>query len=467
MIDQFDAGYLRQAALTWTEMIERDDKLAVAVPKMLDGVSEREWKVLIGDEVPDAQRAAAEAHRDCLNRFYSRLSYENAVERNETGGIKMVIRRAMEAFLYRYSVQRIIWKPEASGLTATIRYTPLALWENTTGELRWAGIAGGTGTALHDPENWLIAVSDRCLAKALSICYMMKRLPMQDAINFCQRFGMPAVHGETNATQGTAEWDEFQAALNSFANDLTIVTSLGSKINVMPTSAADGEAVFGWIIEMMNRAMVTLCVGSDLATMSRENGTGASLQDKDADALQRKFCGFISELFQRQLDRRVIEDQFGVGVEPLAYFHLTPPQDEDAKLEMTIDDHVTKYGVRLSPEGIAERYSRVHDDSAPVPTAKALPPAADAANEAALATLEAQGRAAFVVGSRRDLQPLVAAVLPLVTASGVQDSRNAAQTLMLQIPAIEAAVVDGEAANSALEVSLAAEFLRGLVASEG
>lgn len=466
LIDSYDRGYLRSFALACEEMIERDETLVVAVPKMKRRVASRPWDVLIGEQVPDELKVEAEKHQAALKHAYSSMRCENAVEKNESGGIKLLIRRMMSAPLNRFAVARLIWRPSPEGLTFTARYCPLSLFDNTTGELRWAGVSGTTpGQAITDPENWLIAVSDTCLMKALSICYMFKRLPMQDALNFCQRFGIPAVHGETAAKPGTKEWDAFVSALRSFANDLTVATTLGDKFNVLETAAANGEQVFGWIIESMKRAMVTICCGSDLATMSRENGTGASLQNADADEMTADFCEFISETFNEQLDRRIIADQFGEGTAPLAYFKLIPPQNEDAELEMKIDEHVTKHGVKLAIADVAERFNRSHDESVEPATVKPVPQVkVDAANEAAqqLTALDLKQRAAFILATRQDVKPVADALKQLNAAQGANETAAALHTLSLNLDAVEAAVIDGDAANAALEVALATEFLRAL-----
>lgn len=473
LIDGFDRGYLRQFALAAEEMIERDETLTVAVPKMKRRVASRPWDVLIGEEVPEEMQAMAEKHQAALKYAYSHMSCDNAVERNERGGMKLLIRRMMSAPLNRYAVSRLIWRPSAEGLTFTARYCPLALFDNTTGELRWAGVEGTTpGKAINDPENWLIAVSDTCLMKALAVCYIFKRLPLQDALNFCQRFGIPAVHGETSAKPGTAEWDNFVTALRCFGNDQTIATTLGDKFNVLPNTAANGEQVFGWIIESMKRAMVTICCGSDLATMSRENGTGASLQNADADELTADFCDFISETFNEQIDRRIIADQFGEGTEPLAYFKLLPPQNEDAELEMKIDEHVVKNGVVLDPDDVAERFGRTNSASVKPDLKRAGEPAlpsqdpAAAANEAGakLNALELRERAAFIQATHRDVQPVVDALKQLDAAQGADETASALHTLAANIAQIEEDVLQQDASTQALEVALATEFLRGLAA---
>lgn len=476
LLDGFDRGLLKTTALAWDEMIERDETLSVCVPKYIDQVSSQPWDVLIGEEVPDELQEEAKRHQAALKHFYSNLGYEDALDRNFESDIEMVIRRTIQARFYRYSAQRIIWQPSVDGLTAVIRYCNLALFDNTTGKLRWAGVDGVTpGQEITDPENWLIAASDRCLMKALSICYIFKRLPLQDALNFCQRFGIPAVHGETQARPGSKEWDRFVDALKSFANDLTIATTLGDKFNILDNKASNGEQVFGWIIESMKRAMVTIALGSDLKTMSRENGAGASLQGDDGDLMTAAGCRFVTGTFNRQLDKRIIADQFGAGVKPLAFFKLIPPQNQDVKMEMEVDKHVTSLGVKLSVEDVAERFNRTHDESqvATPPAAKTTPvtppaapasPLATAANEATatLQRLENSERASFAAATRRDVQPLIEALLPLNAAQGADATRNALHAIAANTEDLEARMIDQDASTQAMEVIVATEFLRAL-----
>jgi len=458
---------MREAALVWDEMIERDDTLSVCVPKYIDQVSSQPWDVLIGEEVPDELHAEAERHQSVLKHFYSNLGYEDALDRNFEGDIEMVIRRTIQARFYRYSVQRIIWQPSVDGITATARYCNLALFDNTTGKIRWSGVEGTTpGQEITDPENWLIAASDRCLMKALSICYIYKRLPMQDALNFCQRFGINAVHGETSAKPGSKEWDEFVRALRCFANDMTIATTLGDKFNILENPAANGEQVFGWVIEVMKRAMVTISLGSDLKTMSRQDGTGASLQADDGDLMTAAGCRFVTGIFNRQLDRRIIEDQFGTGVKPLAFFKLIPPQNEDAELEMKIDEHVTKHGVVLDPDDVAERFNRTNagkGDKVPskAPVKSKPVPLADAANEA-LNALERSELESFKRGTDKDSAPLIRFLKPVVDAHGADATRSSLLTLQANLDQLETETIDQGASTQALEVSVATELLRAL-----
>lgn len=475
-IDSFDRGYLRSFALAAHEIMERDDVLASVVPKRKRYVAGQPWEILIGEEVPEGQKAEAEAQQQVLKQFYSTLVCKNAVELDEQGGIALLVRRMMEAQFLRYSCAEIVWNPQPDGLQATLYYTPLEFFDSSLGAIRYAGVNGNTPGEEIDKTNWLIAVSDGCIMKAAAVCYMFKRLSLADWLNFSGKFGIPAIHGKTEAAYGSPEWDQLVQALPSFANDFTIVTSRDTDIQTL-SATASGDGPFQPMVDRMDRAMVRLVMGSDLATMSRENGTGASLQDKELNTLIRDDCKWISELFNEQLSRRVLQWQFGEDVTPLAFFELRGPQDKEAKLEMEIDKHVREFGVNLDPDAVAERWGR--ENVAPTPEQIALrqqqqqaaqkqqpepepPPAANEAVTMALAAKSNHLYSTFKKAVHADLEPLRNALMTLENAKSADEMRGAILTISAELPAIEMQVMAGNATADALGLITAAEMLSAL-----
>ena len=86
-------------------------------------------------------------------------------------------------------------------------------------------------------------------------------------------------------------------------------------------------------------------LGSDLATMSSQDGAGASLQGESSAMLEDDDCLLIEETLANTVSRFVIRYYFG-NVEPAAYlqFQRTDRSDKKAALEilgMTADRGVT------------------------------------------------------------------------------------------------------------------------------
>lgn len=459
--NSFDAGYLRGLSMLGDQILDTDDTAGTVVEKRIGRVVRRPWDVLIGEDVPKALKPQAELHQAELKTFYSTLRTRNAVQLDEFGGLRLLLRRLMSAAIYRFAGCEIAWDMSSGNLQATCWHVPLAFLEETTGQLRFAGVNGTTPGLPIERANWVFAVHHRALIKSIAVLYLIKKLSLSDWVNFSEKFGTPGLHMESTAARDSKEWNDAVEALAGFARDWSIVSGPGTKVNLIQTSGTSGEGPFAPLVDLANRALARVVLGSDLATMSRENGAGASLQGDETDELISADCEWLSETLNEQLSRRVIEWRFGEGVEPLAFFKLAGPQREDIKTEMEVDNHVRSFGVNLSVDDIAERYGRTHVSAEPV-TPPTVPPAeASAANEKAPAeSLKAKLTAAIKQAFKSDFKPGQNA-LAAVAAAKTNDEARAA--LALLSPArVESELLAGEELEKTLQALVAAEFLAGL-----
>ena len=55
-LEQFDLGYLRDAALLWDALERRDDVLKAAGPKRRKSVSRQAWEIVQSEDSPEAER---------------------------------------------------------------------------------------------------------------------------------------------------------------------------------------------------------------------------------------------------------------------------------------------------------------------------------------------------------------------------------------------------------------------------
>lgn len=359
-LDEFESGYLRRAVLIWEAIESRDETLMTAVPKRMKSVSRRSWEIVRVDD-----SAQADADAEALEFFYNNLTATKATDLNVRGGFRRLAQQMMAAEFYQYAAHEIIWQPRKVGarrlLTAEFRFVPLWLFENRTGQLRYTGPDGLiNGTAL-ERDAWMIHCGDG-LMKSLSICRMFKSLSLQDWLNFSEKFGIPGVHGETSAAKDTPEWNAFVEALAAFANDWVTATSQGTKINLIESSKT-GDQPFEPMVERMSRAMIALCRGSDLGTLSSQDGAGASLQGDETEMLLEDDCASISETLNTHVDRFVLRWLNGPNKENLAYFKLMPPVQQDTKGDIDVDKHIVDLGGELPATETYERYGRTLPDS--------------------------------------------------------------------------------------------------------
>src|SRR5688572_15629502 len=93
----FNGGYLKDAAAIWDALEERDDLIRAVVSKRRKATGRQGWTVLIRDSVANEQRQEAEQHAAALEHFYQNLHCENALDRGEKGGFKLLCRQMMDA----------------------------------------------------------------------------------------------------------------------------------------------------------------------------------------------------------------------------------------------------------------------------------------------------------------------------------------------------------------------------------
>lgn len=453
-LDAFELGELREAALLWDSMRRRDDVLSAVCPKREMGPSRRKMEVLL---VENAKGPAADKQKTDLEYFWNNASAVNAFDRNVKGQFSQVVRFIMRAVGDRYSAQHIVWKPSANGITAEFEFIPLYFFENTTGELRYLGPTGVgiTGTEI-DPDNWLVCGRESGLMEPCSIAYTFKSLSYQDWTAFNEKFGIPYIVGKTNAAKDSAEWDAMVEAVGAFMNDGGAVISTGSEYQILDGSKASNSLPFSGLIERCDRAIASLWLGSDLATMSRgDNSVGASLQGAETIKIEADDCQWVSEQLQR-VDKLVLEYLYGEGVEILAQTQIRGPIARDIDKDLKVDQFLIDAGVKLGTQDLAERYERnvaaEGEEAATSSTRKLTEPAVNEKSD------EQSIREAIAT----DLKPVYDALTNVLQAKGDDMLTARLEELETAWPHIIDEVLSGTAAEQAMESILSSAFLEGL-----
>jgi phage gp29-like protein len=355
MLDEFSRGYLSSTALTWESIERRDDVVKGVSLKRRKSVARLNWEVLTIDCSPEAI-----LQKQALEYFYDNLQATNAFDCNERGGFGLLVKQMMDAIGKKYAVHEIIFKTNEhftplpyQKLTASFRFVPLWFFENTTGHLRFLENDYTTTGVPLDRDSWLITVGDG-LMEATSIAYLFKHLPLRDWLVYCERNGMPGVKGVTDAVPGSAQWEAARDAVEDFGAEFSALMSQGTNIEAIDLSTK-GDLPYPGLIDRMDRAIAALWRGSDLATLSRASGVGASLQADETTILLEDDANMISETLNEQVDRLVLRYLFG-DVQQKAYIRLIIPTSANAKDEITIYRILHEMGVPLAIEDIREKF---------------------------------------------------------------------------------------------------------------
>jgi hypothetical protein len=371
-LDNFEAGYLGEAAASWELMEKRDDLLKAVAPKRKKSVSRQGWEVSPLATVLAEQAEEAKRHAAALEYFYQNLRCANAIDENERGGFQLLVRQMMDAVGKRYAVHEIVWQAETSQeraarlkgtdgpaprfVTAEFRFVPLTFFENTTGRLRYLEAENQMEGAALEEGAWMVTVGEGLMA-ASSIAWMFKYLTLNDWATYCEKQGKPGVQGLTTAERDSADWQNMVEAIGQLLAGEGIVTGANEEVRVLDL-AKGGNAPFAALVDRLDRMIAALWRGADLSTLSREHGYGASLQEKEACLLEEDDAVMISETLHRFVDEWVIRYVFGPGVKPLAAIRVLVAGRECTDYDLRIDEFLSGHGAPLSVRDALQRYGR-------------------------------------------------------------------------------------------------------------
>lgn len=409
VLDQFEHGYLREAALLWEKIAERDDVIASVKPKREKDVSQLDMQVIVR---PNAGRKGAQ-HKAILESFWKNVRCVNSYDRNERGGFRRLVKQMMTAVSFRYAAHHIIWEPRPDGeLRATFEFVPLWMFENRTGTLRYMPSLGQvSGEILADGE-WMITTGDGLM---ISCCigYLAKRSAFNDWLIFSEKFSVPGVLGRTTGKKGSAEAEAMRSAVESFGHDWMAVIygddgTHNEPIKLVQAQGSPQGMPMPAVIERVDRKFAALYRGADLSSMSSNggDGTGASLQDKETDILRRDDAETIAETLE-EVSRMVIEWHYGNGTEPLARVELVVPVQEDTSKVIEAGIKLAEKGARVSTSALMERCNvpEAKDDADVLGGApEAVPPVKPA--ETVINSLSADRVQSFREALAKDMQPL-------------------------------------------------------------
>lgn len=355
VLESFECGDLREFCILAETVAERDETIKCVKSKREKSVAARPWEILLTKESTEAHKHAVK-----LREFWERARAVNAFDRNERGGVGRLIKQMMSATSFRYSVHHLVWKSVGGQLSATFEFVPLCFFKNDTGRLRFMRHDSGDGDEELKEGEWMTTTGDGLMIAGLA-AYIAKRYGMQDWLAFSEKFSMPGIVGTTSAAKGSPEGIAMKAAVEAFGQDWSAVmygVQDPSKLplHLIQPNGSPSEMPMPELVERIDRRLAMLWRGGDLSSMSSNSGagTGASLQAEAAWILAVDDCQMISEAC-REVERTVIAWHFGEGTEPLAQFHLMPPNESDKRDQLSLIQGLTKAGARIGRADAAKR----------------------------------------------------------------------------------------------------------------
>ncbi len=349
-LDAFNRGRLSEAARLFEAIIQRDDTICCLNLKRKKSVSRLDFEI-----VPLENSRKARAHQKVLMRFYESLETTDFCDKNQSGGLRMLVSQMMDSAGMKYAVHRISFKQVNGELKGVFEQYPIWLFENTTGRLRKLDnekqLAAGVPL---DPDKWMVTCGDGLMTTS-AIAYVFKHLPLRDWLIYCERNGMPGIKAKTNAFPDTPQWESAKEAVSQFGAEFYAVLSEGTDIEAIDVSSKS-QLPYKDIVERMDRMLCALWRGSDLSTLSGSYQNGASVQWYENTLIEEDDANNIGETLNKNVDAKVVKLVFGDD-KPLARFRLKLPDYEQKQYELEMVERLVKLGLKPDALELAKKFA--------------------------------------------------------------------------------------------------------------
>jgi phage gp29-like protein len=421
------------AELMWTyRFIEKREATLRALKHLrLSALGKLDWDIKSVDDSP-----AAKAQAETLRAAYDRV--ENLREAIRFLGLATF--RGFAHLEKRYAGDN-----PAGGI---VRLEPVEQWFMARDTIYgpWVynpAASSGTisGTPI-DPAHFVIRDIEDPINEIGLICFLRKNLSQKDWDAFIEVYGIDPLFIEMPAQVPPEKEKEYQAMAEAVVGDMRGALPNGAKVQTV-TSGARGVNPFQQHLDYQDAQLVLAGTSGKLTMLNGPTGLGSGQSDVHADTfaeLAQAEAGEISEIFQRQLDRVLLN--LAPGVRPLAYFELAAKDQTDVGQLLDHAVKASQAGFRLDAAELAEKTglkltvapvaaAPAFGGGAPGSTfnrAGALSPDAEALRRASLEKLAKAIQA--------DLAPLRAALQDALAKEDDAAFEAAAAEIRTQLPAL-------------------------------
>nr|WP_245446290.1 DUF935 domain-containing protein [Rhizobium album] len=205
----------------------------------------------------------------------------------------------------------------------------------------------------HLPRTKLGIPIRRGVARPAAWAYLIQQFTLQDWAAFSEVYGMPLRVGKYNAGASSADKRTLLKAVASIANDAAAIIPAGMEIEFHEVNGANGAAVFGGLLEYVDKQISKIVVGQ---TMTSDDGSSlgqAKIHNEVRLDILRADCKQLAITMNRDLIKPFVDFNFG-------------PQDRYPRLQLLVPDPedieaLSNALSRLVPLGLKVKQSEIRE----------------------------------------------------------------------------------------------------------
>jgi phage gp29-like protein len=333
---------LRLAAIS-----KLDWDIKVVPPKRRTKAWERRVRNLFGNRAPDQ---IAEEQANALRDAYDRID-----------NLKQAIAFLALAEFRGFSHLEKIYERDKPAL-GVVRLDPVPQWHWCRDTLYgpWQydpqASSGRTSAQPIDTRHFIIREIDDPINEIGLIVYLRKNLSQKDWDGFVESYGIPPLFAEMPPNTPPGKEDEYQQMAEAVVSDMRGTLPSGAKIHTVDVGARGHP--FREHLNYQDEQLVLAGTSGKLTMLNGPTGLGSGqgeVHQDTFDELAQAEASEISELFQKQFDRAVLDAAGFEGLPALAYFELAAQDKTDVGAVLEHALKATQAGYQMDPGELAEK----------------------------------------------------------------------------------------------------------------
>ena len=206
----------------------------------------------------------------------------------------------------------------------------------------------------HLPRARLGVPLRRGVARPAAWAYLIQQFSLQDWAAFSEVYGMPLRVGKYNAGASSADKRTLLRAVSSIANDAAAIIPAGMEIEFHEVSGQNGAAVFGGLLEYIDKQISKIVVGQ---TMTSDDGSSlgqAKIHNEVRLDILRADCKQLAITVNRDLIKPFVDLNYGPQ-EHYPRLQLPVPDPEDVTALSAALGTLVPLGLRVKQTEVREK----------------------------------------------------------------------------------------------------------------
>ena len=194
----------------------------------------------------------------------------------------------------------------------------------------------------------------RGFARAAAWAFMLQSFALKDWAAFAEIYGVPMRLGKYHAGASESDKRALLRAVASIANDAAAIIPNGMDIEFVEADGAKGEAVFGGLLDYLDKQVSKLVVGQTMTSDDGSSEAQAKVHDKVRLDITQADCRQLANTLNRDLIPWFVAINFGPqDAYPKVSLPVAEPEDVKELTEAVA--RMVPLGLKVSQKEMRER----------------------------------------------------------------------------------------------------------------